>query len=309
METAQKVRRPVESAISEGNLVENPIFVLTNKEARPLGKNGEVHPADYTRTLMITTSESSGHTVEKSIVISAHQKYGFPTMFAYRILIALFDEAKKKNFSDPVIHISRNELAKRIGYDIPGSKVYADISNALNALRTLNIEYRNTWYEKGSGRHPGKESCAGLISEYNFEDERLAEKPAPGSPIQIGSWIRISDLIFNSLRAGYYNGVDLQYMNAVKKSPLAVRLYAYLAKKDVRGVYTENLKGLAAKLNLKRKAPSAIYKDLAPALDLLASAMPVGKLDEQRKFIDTWKIPPDRSHLSVAFYRPSEAAS
>lgn len=40
-------RRPEESAISEGNLVENPLFLLTNKEARPLDENGEIRLSDY----------------------------------------------------------------------------------------------------------------------------------------------------------------------------------------------------------------------------------------------------------------------
>jgi hypothetical protein len=93
-------------------------------------------------------------------------------------------------------------------------------------------------------------------------------------------------------------------MNLLKRSPLSVRLYSYLAKKDnARTIYSENLQGLAMKLNLKRKSPSAIYKCLAPALEQLAEATPTGQKNEARRFLESWTIPKDRAHLTVKFFK------
>jgi hypothetical protein len=190
-----------------------------------------------------------------------------------------------------------------VGCENPCKKDYDDVVNALLALRTLNIEYRNTWWDKGQRKHPGRLAVAGLLSEFDFCDERQVSQ-RPGEPAPRRSYVRISDMVFESLKAGYFNGVDLGYMNLLKRSPLSVRLYSYLAKKDnARTIYSENLQGLAMKLNLKRKSPSAIYKCLAPALEQLAEATPTGQKNEARRFLESWTIPKDRAHLTVKFFK------
>jgi hypothetical protein len=301
--SSRVVRHPRGDAISEGNLLEHPIFVLTNKEAKPVGANREIHPSDYVRTAYFSREGEEG---ERSLVIKASPHHGFPTMFGYRIMVALFEEAKRCGFDSPRIHLSRHDLAKRIGFDRPSKEDYNDLVNALQALRTLNIEYRRVWYDKVQKSHRGHEVCAGLISEFNFHDERQAATPLvlmPGTR-KSASYIRISDLVFESLRAGYYNGVDLNYMNAIKRSPLAVRLYAYLTKKDaLRDTYSENLQGLAAKLNLKRRSPSAICKNLIPALEILSTPVEVSRRSESYRYLESWAIPISRTHLTVKFFQ------
>ena len=84
------VRRPSESAGSEGNLAELPIWVLHSKEARPKLNS------DYSKTIDLgTVLNEDGRALERTITITAAPKYGFPTMFAYRVLLAILQEGRE----------------------------------------------------------------------------------------------------------------------------------------------------------------------------------------------------------------------
>jgi hypothetical protein len=82
-------RRPAEAEICEGNLAENPISVLTNKEARPRDK------AKYGKAIQLTPMKIKGLTVERTVKLNASTEYGFPTMFAYRVLVAIIQGAHR----------------------------------------------------------------------------------------------------------------------------------------------------------------------------------------------------------------------
>jgi hypothetical protein len=292
--------RPAESAISEGNLVENPLFVLTNKEARPLDENGEIRLADYEKVVHIGLERVGTELAERRVVMNASPKYGFPTMFAYRLLLAVIQRAQQAGFGGPKVFIGRHEIATALGYSRPSSAVYADIENACFAMTAMTIEFGNTWYERREGHHRGRRGGAHLINEFDFQDERLGGSAGGRSHVTLG------DLLFDSLRAGYFHGVDLRYMNALK-SPLAQRLYAYLTKKDHQKLgYCEGIREIAAKLNLKKRKPSAILKALGPALDLLQREVPVAGSARPRRFIGDWRFD-ERLLLRVTFFRePAE---
>lgn len=309
-------RRPAESAISEGNLAENPIFVLSNKDAKPpigLGADGKPDLSEYTRSIFVGKSQLDGREIERSVTLKANPQFGFPTMFAYRLLIAIIDECRKTNFQSPLVYINRNELAQRLGNKKPGKSDYLDIQNALEAMRTLSLQFSDTWYDKKKGQR-GNILCEGLIAGFRFVDDRQATLPLPGfkgiDPKR--SYVKLSDVLFASLRENYFHGVDLDYMNALK-SPLAQRLYAYLAKKDYRKQsYSEDIRLLASKLNLKKRSPSAIWDMLEPKksgrnagpLELLRRETRVdsdGKV-RPRRFLESWVADREKQMLTVYFY-------
>lgn len=317
---AQQViaRRPVEAAISEGNLAENPIFVLHNTDAKPavrVGPDGKPDLSPYTRTLGISKDVVDGRDVERSITLKANPQFGYPTMFAYRLLIAVIDELRAHQFSSPVAFLSRHELGTRVGLKRPSKTDYANIVNSLEAMRTLSLQFVDTWYVKKSGRRENI-TCEGLISGFSFVDDRQPSLPLDGedSDDRRGrSWVEVSRHLFESLRQNYFHGVDLHYMNALC-TPLAQRLYAYLSKKDLqKQQYTEDIRLLASKLNLKKRAPSAIWDALEPKerpgrskdtgpLGLLCKATMVDGETKPRRFLDRWVADREKHQLTVFFY-------
>jgi hypothetical protein len=142
------VRRPSESAITEGNLAELPIWVLSNKEARRLSSTASLDAvtlATYTKVLQLAEGSS--------VAIEASPKHGFPTMFAYRVLLVVLDTAQKDGLQSRLVRLSRYDIALRLGYRQPGSAVYDDIENALRSLASIKFEFRDSWCQRnGSGR-------------------------------------------------------------------------------------------------------------------------------------------------------------
>jgi hypothetical protein len=78
-------RKPDESAVAEGNIAENPIFVLTNKEAKPAFTSKEKAKRLYTRAISVSREMLAGRPVERSVTLTANPNFGYPTMFACRV--------------------------------------------------------------------------------------------------------------------------------------------------------------------------------------------------------------------------------
>src|SRR5689334_12823590 len=116
--------RPAESAISEGNLIENPLFVLNNRDSKPKNK------ADYVKSISLGTVIVENRAVERAVQLNASIQYGFPTTFAYRILIAIIEQAYAKGLQSPKVPISRFQIARKLGYQSPSKKDYDAIENA-----------------------------------------------------------------------------------------------------------------------------------------------------------------------------------
>lgn len=315
-------RTPIETSISEGNLAENPIFVLNASDAKPLRagideKTGNKirYPDknDYKRTIELGTTEVNGRTCVKTLDIAAHQEFGYPTMFAYRLLLIVIDEAQRQGLQSPVVYINRHQLARRLGYKTLGKSLYEDIDNAFRALRSVQLEFRNAWYDKEGKGRVGQLKCTGLISEFTWDEEKQLEIPLPGEDadgVAKRNWVQLSSPLYKSLKDKYFSGIDLEYLNSLG-SPLAQRLYAYLTKKNhERSEYSEGLKSLGVKLNLKKKAPSAIRDSLEPALELLMSAVKLdkgkpGQAVKPRRFLKGYSIDPEKQMVTVRFFDPT----
>ena len=113
--------------------------------------------------------------------------------------------------------------------------------------------------------------------------------------------------LFESLKAGDYNGVDLQYINALNRSSLAQVLYSYLTKKDAgKTAITLGLKELAMRFDIKKRSPSALYSAFEPALELLAQSLPVGDHKVPRRFIESWSFDKEKCQVTVTFFRTAD---
>jgi len=292
-------RRPVEAEISEGNLVENPLFVLSNKDARPKDK------ADYVKVIPLGTIIAGNRAIERAIKLHASTEYGYPTTFAYRILLAIIELARRHGFQSPTVRTSRHQLARMLGYSAPGKLVYADIENACNALASVYIQFRGTWYDRATKASWQNRDGVHLLERVQFRDER---QPAlPGLEGTESGTITLGQALYASLRAGYFNGVDLKYLNALKGSALAQMLYAYLTKKDQgTRVLTRSLQELGLRFALRKRAPSALYDAFAGALDLLCT--PLAASDgAPRRFLESWSYDRDRGQITVVFFQGADA--
>ncbi len=194
----------------------------------------------------------------------------------------------------------RHGIARRLGYARPSKKDYLQIERACEALRSVELKFTHAWHERGRGRLPDVH-IEGILAAIHFEDERLTQDDGNGQP---RSWVKLSDLVFESLRGRYYYPVDLDYTVALK-SPLAQRLYLYLTKKDRHGQYVEGLKHIARKLGLAKTSPSAIMDSLGPALNLLKSELQVVTPEGRalpKRFLESWELCRERGQLVVQFY-------
>jgi hypothetical protein len=288
-------KKPQESSIAEGNLAEFPIFVLTNHEARPKALEA------YSKTISLGTDVIDGVARTRTVVVNAMPAHGFPTMFASLVLHVIFEQARNQGLASPVVHIGRCQIARRLGYTRPSKKDYLQIERACEALRSVELKFTNAWHDRGRGRLPDVH-IEGILTAIHFEDERLThEGETDGHP---RSWVKLSDLVFESLRSKYFYPVDLDYTVALK-SPLAQRLYLYLTKKDRQGQYVEGLKHIARKLGLAKTSPSAILDSLGPALELLKTELHVTTSQGQlirKRFVQAWEVTPERGQLLVRFY-------
>jgi len=293
-------RRPDEAEICEGNLAENPLFVLSNKDARPKDK------ADYVKVIPLGTIIAGNRAIERAIKLHASTEYGYPTTFAYRVLLAIIELARREGFQSPAVRTSRHQLARMLGYAAPGKLVYADIENACNALASLYIQFRGTWYDRQTKASWQNRDGVHLLERVQFRDER--QPFLPGLEASESGTITLGQALYASLRAGYFNGVDLQYLNALKSSSLAQMLYAYLTKKDqATRVLTRSLKELGMRFALRKRAPSALYDAFAAALDLLSKPLSTGD-GPPRRFLESWWCGQDRDQVTVVFFRDAQGA-
>jgi len=293
--------KPDEFTLAEGNLAELPIFVLSNKEAKPK------ELADYKRHVVLGTRHENGQEVERSVTVTANPAYGFPTMLANRVLHAVIAASQEQRFESPFVFITRHQIAVKLGYQQPGATEYRLILDALKALRSIVLVAADCWHDKNKKTREGSVKSAGLIADFDFKDERVQSQlpllNRDGVPQR--SYVKLSDLVYASLRAGYHFGIELPYLSAL--GPLPGRLYEYLTKKDdQKTTYTEGVKSLGRKMNLKKTAPSDIMAALGPALDSLQREVAVPSVERRRRFLESWKYDREAAQVTVVFYRPTK---
>lgn len=312
-------RRPLEVAVSEGNLAELPIFVLSNKDARPYVKDAfgkkVIDPKDYIRLHELGIVDVEGQFRPRNVVIKASAHAGFPTMFAHRVLLVLMEAAREQSkFYSPFVRISRHEILQRLDYSDPSAKDYRQLLDALDAMKDLSLVFHNSWYAKGAEANPqGEVRSDGLIASYSFTDERQRALPfADGKPPAVdgeppeGSYVKLADLVLESLRRGYYNGIDLRYLNHLN-SPLAESLYIYLTKKDHnRRVWVEDIRSIGKKVGLKKRAPSDIWDSLEPALKLLTQPLDLKDGKPVRRFLADFRYVREKNQVAVLFFSTAE---
>jgi hypothetical protein len=259
----QPPARLSETAVAEGNVLEHPIFKLSNKEARP--HRGKDKSGNYLR---VEGDYTTQHVLSPGsrVVIEASIQHGYPTVFGMRVLLAIIEKSRSLGFPARRVPITMAEIARSLGEPEAGGRLYKLIKHAVATLNSLRLAFENAWYDTATKTTVMNTGAEHIITAYSLG----GPKGGPQQQLSFGyteDFVELGERLFESLRAGYRIGVDLDYLNALRSST-AQRLYAYLTKKDGggRAQYSENLISLAGKLPLGPRFPSQIRRIIEPAL-------------------------------------------
>ena len=256
-----------------------------------------------------------GERLRRRIRIVATEEYGFPTVFTERVLYALFSLAQRQyGRPNPIknpwlpanrrLHVSRAAIARELGNPRPSKADYRFIAEACHAMKNTSYEFQATWWDTRSGRLKKLERSVSLLTEVQFYNESggaQGELRFDDDGDAKISFVEFGSLLFESLTSGYCIGIDIPYLNAIRSSPLAHRLYGYLTKKDQQPTYSEGIAKLARKLGLAKTARSAIIPALDQALELLKRELPVAG-GPARRFVESWSYS-ESDVLAIRFFR------
>jgi len=303
---------PRERTVVEGNVVEHPIWKLSNRYAKPMRKvldeHGELvldaktkkpvliqNVEDYTRTIDLGLDPHDARK-RRALVITASLHFGYPTVYAFRILVVIVEKAHALKYASQKIEITPTEITKGLGITKPGGTDYRNIYDALNALENMSLVYVDTYWDITSKRvHPGRRTER-LIKKSVFkatrEESQPVTMPFPGIPApeqKMGAlgaeadaepenYVELGDGIWLSLKAGYRFTVDRDYLNRLGDETTQ-RLYTYLAKKDRDSpFYNEHVVNVGRRLGLAKTRPSAITAILRRTCEHLQTPLePDGK--------------------------------
>ena len=246
---------PRERTVVEGNIVEHPIWKLSNRQARPKrlmvdGETGKVlvdpqtsrpreyvDPADYTQELDLGPDPSDGRR-RRQLVIKADVHAGFPTVHALRVLVVVAEKAHFLRYASQKVPITPTEIARGLGIDRPAGPHFSAIYNSLDALEGVQLVYVDTYYDvRARAVHPGRRTER-LVKRtvFKLRPRRRAAPQLDGTAratTDPEDYVELGDGLWESLTSGYRFAVDRTYLNGLD-TDLAQRLYSYLAKKDYR---------------------------------------------------------------------------
>jgi hypothetical protein len=293
---------PRERTVVEGNLVEHPIWKLTNRQARPKRlmvdkETGKVlvdpetrkpreyfDPDDYTQAFDLGPDPTDSQK-RRQLVIKADVHAGFPTVHAFRVLVVIVERAHALGYASPKVPITPTYIAHGLGIDIPSGAHFTAIYNSLDALENVQLSYLHSYYDvTAKAVHPGRRTER-LVKKSVFK-LRLSRRatcsapPAtqqPAEQLEPEDYVELGDGLWTSLTSGYRFAVDRPYLNSLP-TETAQRLYGYLAKKDYKSrFYEERVVNIGRRLGLAKTSPSDIRSSLEPACQVLLQPLGTGR--------------------------------
>jgi hypothetical protein len=130
---------PRERTVVEGNIVEHPIWKLSNRQARPkrlmvdaetgkvlvdprtLKPREYVDPADCTQEFDLGPDPIDG-SKRRQLVIKADVHAGFPTVHALRVLVVVAEKAHFSRYASQKVPITPSEIARGLRIEHPPTR-------------------------------------------------------------------------------------------------------------------------------------------------------------------------------------------
>ena len=206
-----------------------------------------------------TTHPISGKTVKAFWRVTGDAKFGLPTASDEQLYLALMELTQQAGVQNQVIHFTRYDLLKRLGWpDQP--QYYAALRDAFTRLLAVTITAQNAFWDAKarSFRTVG----FSLLDNFDILEEQRGRKKSGQSSLPL-SFFKWNDVLFDSFQAGYLKALDLDFALSLKSS-IALRLYRYLDKKsfDARRTFEIELAALCERhLGMRPNPYPSKYKE------------------------------------------------
>ena len=222
---------------TEVNLEKLPFFLVDKK-----GKNDKSKSV-YTYTKVLYSGDS---TIEFKWIVSSNSVYGMPTSFdrdVYRALQKIITD--KGVDTRGFINFSLYEISVLIGQGRSGT-LYGKIRKSLQRLISTTIESKGAFYSKEKKEH---------VSATFHLFETLIQKGEylPDGSLAETFYVKMNDLMLESIVAGYLKPFDFDYYFSLKK-PTSKALFSKLSV---------DLYGLPDGVPFLKKRYSALCAELA----------------------------------------------
>lgn len=181
----------------------------------------------------------TGEPVQRTWKVTFSAAYGRPVPKDDDVFVALMKVSQAQGLMDkpasggvgaPQAYFTSRQLIKILGWG-EGGRSYRAIDDALNRLCGVRIDATNYFYDNASKLWVDRKF--GIIEDvYLYErakyDRAKRRAVAAGEP-HPKSWIRWSDVMYESFQAGYVRKLDIEFYRSLT-NPIARKLFRYLGK-------------------------------------------------------------------------------
>ena len=255
------------SGKDEMNLAEFPIARLGRNDTRT---SIEYHGQVY---------DKSGMLLEQKWIVSGSARFGMPTEFADRVLVALMAITAKENFIERKVPFTIYRVLQLLRLT-HNQRNYRAVEKALQQLVGVTIYSEGAFWDKAQQKRITTKRGFHLLEEFwlkSFEaDDAVIE--AEG----VNGYIVWGERIWDSFQAGYIKHLNTDFYYSLQNT-IARRLFRFLDKRmHYQDEYQIDIFDLAARLGMKPYAyASHLARKLEPglrelrALGYLAAAEPI----------------------------------
>ncbi|MFO0796128.1 MAG: replication initiator protein A [Gemmataceae bacterium] len=246
--------------------------------------------ADNQKTLEFTDrvfDPSAQQHVERTLTITAADKFGLPTALDDEVLLGLIQLTSEQEFRDRKVHFSRYGLIKLLGWR-DESKSYKRIEDSLNRWTGVTLQYRRAWWSKDEKCFVN-ETFHVIDQVTVFDRERIERrrKMAKGQPEKAFSSFVWNETVFQSFQAGYIKALDFDFFKSLR-SAIAKRMFRFLDKRFYhRGRWEFDLRAFACEhVGLsKNYSNSELKRKLMPAVRELEARGFLTVLPDDERFV------------------------
>lgn len=211
-------REPLQSYRDELNFAEFPLAALGDHV--PKGQK----TLEFTDTIFDSGQKKP---VTRKLTISASDKFGLPTALDDEVILGLLQLSHRRKFESPVLHFSRYELIKLLGWRIE-SKSYERISESLKRWVGVTLYYEKAWWSKDEQCWVDKSfhilEQVDLFDRERRDRHRQSNRNDPNGGLSSLVW---NPVVFNSFKSGYLKQLDLELYKSLE-SRVAKRIYRFL---------------------------------------------------------------------------------
>jgi len=249
---SQVVIRPPRLGGDEMNLAEFPFTLLTDRQ--PDG----VESIQFSDTIR----GKDGKPFERIWIVTGSEEFGLPVASDEQVYIALMEITREQNYANRIIHLTRYELIRRLGWPDKGGS-YRRLKAALDRLLGVTITAQRAFWDKS--REAYVDVGFHIIDDYALYNEPRGRKPSGARRPVPHSYVAWNEVIFASFQAGNIKQLDTGFYFGLR-SAVSRRLFRYLDKKrlDGKAAFRIDLRKLGfEKLGMSRNYyPSHIKQEL-----------------------------------------------